>query len=168
MKIFDPLITGSLVVSGSATVTGDLTVGGTINATISGTTSNANSLGGIPAARYALTGSNVFRGDQDITGSLSVGVGGVRELLVNQTGVTIGNIATDIHQFTGSFSVTGALRIPTAAASANIVGTAAGQLFYNTTDTNIYRYNGSAWVSAAGTSGTSGTSGSSGSSGTSV
>jgi hypothetical protein len=42
-----------------------------------------------------------------------------------------------------------------------------GGLYYNTTDGNIYRSNGSGWSSAAGTSGTSGTSGSSGSSGTS-
>ena len=145
MKIFDPLITGSLTISGSTSISGDLTVGGTINATISGTTSNANSLGNIEAARYATTGSNVFRGNQDITGSLAVGVGALAEFLVYQSGTTHGNAIADVHQFTGSLYLTGALRIPTAAASANIVGTpATGQLFYNTTDTNIYRYNGTA------------------------
>ena len=42
-----------------------------------------------------------------------------------------------------------------------------GGLYYNTTDGNIYRSNGSTWSSAAGTSGTSGNSGSSGTSGNS-
>jgi hypothetical protein len=42
-----------------------------------------------------------------------------------------------------------------------------GGLYYNTTDGNIYRSNGSSWSSAAGTSGTSGNSGSSGTSGNS-
>jgi hypothetical protein len=42
-----------------------------------------------------------------------------------------------------------------------------GGIYYNTTDGNIYRSNGSTWLPAAGSSGTSGSSGSSGSSGTS-
>ena len=42
-----------------------------------------------------------------------------------------------------------------------------GGIYYNTTDGNIYRSNGSAWFAAVGSSGTSGSSGSSGSSGTS-
>ena len=78
-----------------------------------------------------------------------------------------GDDTGDNHNFTGSVFVTGSLRIPTASSTANIAGTAAGQLFYNTTDNNIYRYNGSTWLISAGTSGTSGTSGSSGANGTS-
>ncbi len=55
MNIFDPLISGSLSVSGSGHISGDLTVLGTINATISGTTSNAISAS--HAASYTLTSS---------------------------------------------------------------------------------------------------------------
>jgi hypothetical protein len=55
MNIFDPLISGSLSVSGSAHISGDLTVLGTINATISGTTSDAISAS--HAASYTLTSS---------------------------------------------------------------------------------------------------------------
>ena len=55
MNIFDPLITGSLSVSGSGEISGDLTVLGKINATISGTTSNA--LTASEAPKYTLTSS---------------------------------------------------------------------------------------------------------------
>jgi hypothetical protein len=55
MNIFDPLISGSLSVSGSGHISGDLTVLGTINATISGTTSDAISAS--HAANYTLTSS---------------------------------------------------------------------------------------------------------------
>jgi hypothetical protein len=55
MNIFDPLISGSLSVSGSGRISGDLTVLGTINATISGTTSDAISAS--HAASYTLTSS---------------------------------------------------------------------------------------------------------------
>jgi hypothetical protein len=66
MNIFDPHITGSLSVSGSAEVSGDLTVLGTINATISGTTTNAISAS--HAAEYLLTSSF-----EDFTGSYATG-----------------------------------------------------------------------------------------------
>ena len=83
MNIFDPHITGSLSVSASAEIQGDLTVQGTIYGTaqISGTVENSISTS--HAASYLLTssfndyrgtaattGSNVFIGDQTISGSL--------------------------------------------------------------------------------------------------
>jgi len=83
MNIFDPHITGSLSVSASAEIQGDLTVQGTIYGTaqIDGTVDNAISAS--HAASYLLTssfnsykdtaattGSNVFIGDQTISGSL--------------------------------------------------------------------------------------------------
>ena len=40
--------------------------------------------------------------------------------------------------FTGSVNITGSLKIPTA--SSYPVGTVAGQIYYNTNDTNIYRF----------------------------
>jgi hypothetical protein len=88
MNIFDPLITGSLSVSGSGEISGDLTVLGTINATISGTTSNALTASEAPrytltssfetftssivskTGSYATTGSNLFKGKQTHSGSI--------------------------------------------------------------------------------------------------
>jgi hypothetical protein len=55
MNIFDPLISGSLSVSGSGEISGDLTVLGTLFATISGTSQNAISAS--HAASYTLTSS---------------------------------------------------------------------------------------------------------------
>ena len=72
MKIFDANISGSLNVSGAARFFGDLQVDGTINATISGTTSNASALNTTGSARFATTGSNVFNASQTISGSLYV------------------------------------------------------------------------------------------------
>jgi hypothetical protein len=66
MNIFDPLITGSLSVSGSGEISGDLTVLGTINATISGTTSNAITASEAP--KYTLTSSF-----DNFTGSYTTG-----------------------------------------------------------------------------------------------
>ena len=66
MNIFDPLITGSLSVSGSGEISGDLTVLGTINATISGTTSNAITASEAP--KYTLTSSF-----ENFTGSYTTG-----------------------------------------------------------------------------------------------
>ena len=47
------------------------------------------------------------------------------------------------------------------------IGLAVGDIYYNSVDTNIYRFDGVNWLNSAGTSGTDGTSGSSGSSGSS-
>jgi len=66
MSIFDPLISGSLSVSGSGEISGDLRVLGTISATVSGTTSNAISAS--HAAEYLLTSSF-----EDFTGSYTTG-----------------------------------------------------------------------------------------------
>ena len=70
MKIFDANISGSLTVSGSAHFQSDITVDGTINATISGTTSNASALNTTGSARFATTGSNLFKADQTHSGSI--------------------------------------------------------------------------------------------------
>ena len=70
MNIFEPFVSGNLSVSGSAEISGSLTVLGTINATISGTTSNAlnaQKLNNQEASYYAITGSNSFKGDQQVS-----------------------------------------------------------------------------------------------------
>ena len=71
MNIFQPFVSGNLSVSGSAEISGSLTVNGTINATISGTTSNAQKLNNQPASYYAITGSNQFNGNQNVSGSVA-------------------------------------------------------------------------------------------------
>lgn len=88
MNIFDPLISGSLSVSGSGHISGDLTVLGTISATISGTTSNAISAS--HAASYLLTSSfQQFTGSYT-TGSFTGSFGGDGTNLINipASGVT--------------------------------------------------------------------------------
>jgi hypothetical protein len=83
MNIFDPHITGSLSVSASAHIEGDLTVLGTIrgDAQITGEVDSAisashaasylltSSFEGVSGS-FAITGSNNFKGDQTISGSL--------------------------------------------------------------------------------------------------
>ena len=83
MKIFDANISGSLTVSGSAHFQSDITVDGVINATISGTTSNAldsDKLGGKEPSTYATTGSNLFTANQTISGSIIPSVNNAYDL----------------------------------------------------------------------------------------
>jgi hypothetical protein len=80
MKIFDANISGSLNVSGAARFFGDLQVDGTINATISGTTSNASALNTTGSARFATTGSNLFTANQTISGSIIPSVNNAYDL----------------------------------------------------------------------------------------
>jgi hypothetical protein len=88
MNIFDPLITGSLSVSGSGEISGDLTVLGRINATISGTTSNA--LTASEAPKYTLTSSFGAFTSSYTTGSFTGSFGGDGSGLYNipASGVT--------------------------------------------------------------------------------
>ena len=88
MNIFDPLISGSLSVSGSGHISGDLTVLGTISATISGTTSNAISAS--HAASYTLTSSFGAFTSSYTTGSFTGSFGGDGSNLTNipSSGVT--------------------------------------------------------------------------------
>jgi hypothetical protein len=55
------------------------------------------------------------------------------------------------------------LSIPVVSGIENASGSVpAGSIIYDTSTQQIYRYNGSAWLSAAGSSGTSGSSGNTG------
>jgi hypothetical protein len=90
MKIFDANISGSLNVSGSARFFGDLTVDGTINAAISGTSTNALALNTTGSARFATTGSNTFNANQTITGSLYVS----NDVVINGTSYTASTSGT--------------------------------------------------------------------------
>ena len=72
---------------------------------------NANLLDGLDSTVFATTGSNTFRANQIISGTLEVIPAGaaVAELVVTATGVNIGNLAGDVHNVTGSLRVNGSI-----------------------------------------------------------
>jgi hypothetical protein len=72
---------------------------------------NANLLDGLDSTVFATTGSNTFKANQIISGTLEVIPTGaaVAELVVTSTGVNIGNLAGDIHNVTGSLRVNGSI-----------------------------------------------------------
>jgi hypothetical protein len=69
--------------------------------------SGSNIFGNSISNTQTFTGSVLITGSQNITGSLTVGFGGSKELEVLPTGITAGNLITDTHRFTGSLLVTG-------------------------------------------------------------
>jgi hypothetical protein len=166
MKIFDANISGSLNVSASAHIFGDLTVDGVINATISGTTSNAisssfatnaNLLDGKDSTEFAITGSNTFKANQTITGSLYV----TGDVVINGTSY---NAASS-----GSSGTSGSNGSSGTSGSNGSSGTSGSSGSSGSSGTSgSSGSNGSSGTSgSSGSSGSSGTSGSSGSSGTS-
>ena len=72
---------------------------------------NAGLLDGLDSTIFATTGSNTFRANQIISGTLDVIPAGavVAELSVTATGVNLGNLVSDIHNVTGSFRVSGSI-----------------------------------------------------------
>jgi trimeric autotransporter adhesin len=112
MNIFDPLISGSLSVSGSGEISGDLTVLGTINGNISGTTTNAISAS--HAAAYLLTSSFGAFTSSYTTGSFTGSFGGDGSNLINipasgVTGLNLTQIADG--SVTASVSSANGLRV---------------------------------------------------------
>ncbi len=163
MNIFDPFVSGNLSVSGSAHISGGLTVLGTINATISGTTSealNSQKLNNQEASYYAITGSNIFKANQTITGSLYV----TNDIILNgqsYTAQTSGTSGTS-----GSSGSSGTAGTSGSSGSSGTSGSSGSSGTAGTSGTS--GSSGSSGTSgSSGSSGTSGTSGSSGSSGTS-
>ena len=73
--------------------------------------SNANLLDGLDSTIFATTGSNTFKANQIISGTLEVIPAGAvtAELSVISTGVNLGNIISDIHLVTGSLRVSGSI-----------------------------------------------------------
>ena len=184
MKIFDANISGSLNVSGSAHVFGDLTVDGTINATISGTTSNAisssfatnaNFLDGKDSTEFAITGSNTFKANQTISGSLYV----TTDIILNgqsYTGQTSGTSGSSGSNGTnGSSGTSGSNGTDgtsgtTGSSGSNGTNGSSGTSGSNGTNgsSGSNGTNGSSGSSGSnGTNGTSGSNGTNGSSGTS-
>jgi hypothetical protein len=58
-----------------------------------------------PITTLDVSGSGRFTNNLIVTGSLTVITGSLIEFQVNQTGVKIGNLTTDAHSVTGSFSI---------------------------------------------------------------
>ena len=88
MNIYSPTISGSLTISGSIITTG----------------------GGLPLTGSLISsGSFTSIGPTVISGSLSVITGSSIEFQVLDTGVKIGNLATDNHTITGSLLVSGSI-----------------------------------------------------------
>ena len=73
--------------------------------------SNASLLDGLNSTIFATTGSNTFKANQIISGTLEIIPAGatVAELSVTSTGVNLGNIISDIHLVTGSLRVSGSI-----------------------------------------------------------
>ena len=127
MNIFDPIVTGSLTVRGTTTYQGNQNVVGDLTVD-----------GNIIASQYIVSSSVIYATESFISGSHD-----------------FGNSLDDYHKFTGSIYVTGSFQVP--AYPSSPVGTTPGQLYFNTGDSNLYRFNGSSWLSGIGVAGTSGT-----------
>jgi hypothetical protein len=87
---------------------------GSFSGSLIGTASYANNadlLDGLNSTIFATTGSNTFRANQIISGTLDVIPAGAAstELSVTATGVNIGNLVGDIHLVTGSLRVNGSI-----------------------------------------------------------
>ena len=171
MKIFDANISGSLTVSGSAHFQSDITVDGVINATISGTTSNAisssyagyassagnaNLLDNMDSTQFATTGSNTFKAGQIVSGSISIVDGGT--LYINGQSYST--------QTSGTSGTSGSSGSSGSNGSSGTSGSSGSNGSSGTSGSS--GSNGSSGTSgSSGSTGTSGSSGSNGSSGTS-
>jgi hypothetical protein len=143
MKLYSPVISGSLTVTGSATFIGNITMSGSLSATASNaslldgtgsvgftTTGSFTTMSGSVSTRvsqiesvYATTGSNSFRATQSITGSLTVtgqiiaqtlNVQQVTSSIVFSSGSnTFGCDLNSRQTFTGSVLMTGSLIVNT-------------------------------------------------------
>jgi hypothetical protein len=110
--------TGSNQFAASQTITGSLTVTGNINAqtlvvqTITSSidfVTGSTRFGSNTGNTHQFTGSILVSGSQTINGTLGVAIGGVTELNVQQTGVTLGSVIGDLHRVTGSLNVSGSI-----------------------------------------------------------
>jgi hypothetical protein len=125
MILNSPYITGSLIVTGNIISSGSITLSGSIAsasfATSASQASTATTSSFATTASFALnagggagfpyTGIAAISGSLVVTGSLTVITGSSIELQVTNTGVKIGNVATDIHTITGSAIVSGSLTV---------------------------------------------------------
>lgn len=158
MKIYSPLITGSISVN-NVNVTNVTNVAGfattsSVNTLIAvtgsyATTSSVNTLIARTGS-YATTGSNQFNGNQSISGSITSNGTITAQTLVVQTitssvdfvtGSSVnGSLSSNTHQFTGSVLMSGSLTIGGAATLNSTLAT------YLTNGTVLVRDNGTAQV----------------------
>ena len=113
--------------------------------------SNANLLDGLDSTIFATTGSNTFKANQIISGTLEVIPAGAvtAELSVISTGVNLGNIISDIHLVTGSLRVSGSI-------TGSLLGTASFATLAQTANTasfitssNVFGPNGANTILSA-------------------
>ena len=157
MNIFDAHISGSLSVSSSAEISGNLTVLGTINATVSGTSTNA--LTASEAPKYTLTSSfnqftssyttgsftGSFKGDG--TNLYNIPASGVTGLNLNK--IISGSVSASLSPnrgfevntdatFTGSVNITGSIYL-----NGNPIGTGKlDETTFNSYTSSINTYTG--------------------------
>ena len=123
MILYNPTVSGSLLITGSLTTTGTLTAQTLVVQTI---TSSVDFVTGSSVNGSLSSNTHQFTGSVLMTGSLSVVTTGT-EFQVNAGGVNIGNALTDSHIISGSVLMTGSLTVGGAAAfSRNINGTGEG------------------------------------------
>lgn len=133
MKIYSPLITGSISVN-NVNVTNVTNVAGFA------TTSSVNTLI-VVTGSYATTGSNQFNGNQSISGSITSNGTITAQTLVVQTVTSSvefvtgstknGSLSSNTHQFTGSVLMSGSLVVTGSVSSVGVVN------FKNTTDSSL-------------------------------
>lgn len=125
-----------LIVDVPATINNDLTVTGSSTINVDLTVDNDASVGGDLSVAGRITSQEL------LTTFISSSV-------IYASGSNVfGDESSDTHQFTGSVLIKDSVVIPvfnSAPASGQI-----GQLYYNTSDTNIYRYTSTGWEPAAG------------------
>jgi len=155
MKIFSPVLKGTTTVLGGTT-----NLSGSFTGSLQGTSSfasNADLLDGVHLSVLATTGSNTFNGNQNITGSLIVGTGGITELQVLSTGIKVGNVIGDAHAITGSVGLSGSLTSTgTITAQTLVVQTITssvdfitGSTRHGSNTTNTHQFTGSLLVSGS-------------------
>jgi len=91
--------------------------------------------------RFDVSGSTRLNGNTTISGSLTVITGSGIEFQVTNTGVKIGNIITDTHTVTGSFSVSGSVTATDFTGS--LLGTASNANLLDGLDSSVFTSTGS-------------------------
>jgi hypothetical protein len=136
MNIYSPTISGSLTISGSIITTG----------------------GGLPLTGSLISsGSFTSIGTTVVSGSLTVITGSSIEFQVLDTGVRIGNLATDNHTITGSLLVSGSITtvgnitaqtlvVQTITSSVSFI---TGSTKFGALSTNTHQFTGSVLVSGS-------------------
>lgn len=146
-NIFGSLLTNTQQFTGSVNITGSLSVAGNIvNNLTASYASNANLLDGLDSTVFATTGSNIFIGDQKITGSLFISAS-TSNTAINTNGDIIlsGSLYASASYsstairiignsiITGSQTITGSLTVTGSVNASRFTGSLFGSASYATT-----------------------------------